>query len=69
MFSVDLLDGWEMWQSGGKSFPLGGIPFRGMFITPFWGGESRVGRRFRVCCGRKGTIGSWATTAIGVAHF
>ena len=39
VFSVDLLDGWEMWQSGGKSFPLGGIPFRGMFITPFWGGE------------------------------
>ena len=40
VFSVDLLDGWEMWQSGGKSFPLGGIPFRGMFITPFWGGEA-----------------------------
>ena len=38
VFSVDLLDAWEMWRSGEKSFPLGGIPLGGMFIDPFWGG-------------------------------
>ena len=40
LFPGDLIDVWEMWRSGGKSFPLGGIPLAGMFITPFWGGKT-----------------------------
>ena len=39
VFSVDLLDAWEMWRAGEKSFPLGSIPFGGMLVSPFWGGE------------------------------
>ena len=38
VFSVDLIDAWEMWVAGEKSFPLGSIPLGGMFIAPAWGG-------------------------------
>ncbi len=38
VFSVDSIDAWEMWRAGEKSFPLGSIPFGGIFIDPFWGG-------------------------------
>lgn len=47
VFSVDLMDAWEMWRAGGNSFPLGSIPFGGMFIAPLWGGSVEWGATSR----------------------